>query len=211
MTTPDNLRPERIDPTKRIGEEAKVPSTPSRSFETFMQQPNPLTQSPTQSLSPFDLAHGQTVLPATPTPETLMAQAKMAQTTLGDVSTQLSTPNLKLKQAHKYLLKNKLTDANAHLRAANIKLGAETPEEKALPPGTGPVAKFLNFVTDGQNQLDSSIRQLSAIKDKGMQMNPADFLLVQIKLNKAQQEIEYSSVLLSKVIDDMKTLMNIQL
>ncbi len=52
---------------------------------------------------------------------------------------------------------------------------------------------------------------LAQISAKGEQMSPSDMLMVQIKLNKAQQELEYSSLLLGKAIDDLKMMMNIQL
>lgn len=215
MTTAGTPSPEditRIGATGPIGEEGRSPGTVP-SFKSYMEQkgaPNPLLQTPTGQVSPFDLAHGQ-VPAAGPTLATLSEQAKIAQTSLGDLSNQLTTPNLKLKQSSRYILKNKLTDANAQLRSANMKMGAQEVEETEVPSGASPISRFLGYVTDGQNQLQSAVNQLGALKDKGESLSPADLLLIQIKLNKAQQEIEYSSVLLSKAIDDMKMLFNIQL
>lgn len=213
MTTPrapENLpRMEQLTP---VGQEQKQP--PTQPFQAYMQeaQPNPLLETKTTQVSPFDLAHGQ--VPATgPTMNTLLAQATQAQTTLGDLSTQLNTPNLKLKQSSKYILKNKLASANAHLRSAGAKMGVqpkEEEEEKKAPVG-GPLSKFLAMVTDGQYQMEGAQKMLQGLKDKGENISPADMLLIQIKLNKAQQELEYSSVLLSKAMDDIKMLMNIQL
>lgn len=204
---------DKIDPTKPVGGESGG-NMPSTSFQSYMEAPtrqNPLTQTPEGSLSPFDLAHGKTVQTATPTLDTLITQAKVAQTSLGDLSNQMSTPNLKLKQTHKMLLRNKLTEANTNLKAANEKMGAPVAEGKEPPAGAGPVQKFLGFVADGQTMINSAIQQLHSLKDQNGTLTPGDFLLIQLKINKAQQEIEYSSVLLSKVIDDMRTLMNIQL
>ena len=204
----------RIGSTGPLGEEGRSPGAVP-SFKSYMEQkgaPNPLLSqgSATGQVSPFDLAHGQ-VPAAGPTLATLADQAKVAQTSLGDLANQLTTPNLKLKQSSRYILKNKLTDANTQFRSANAKMGAQEVEEKEVPAGTSPVNRFLSYVTDGQNQLQSAVAQLSALKDKGESLSPGDLLLIQIKLNKAQQEIEYSSVLLSKAIDDMKMLFNIQL
>jgi hypothetical protein len=42
-------------------------------------------------------------------------------------------------------------------------------------------------------------------------MSPGDFLLVQLKLNKAQQLLEFSSVLLSNAVSDIKQFMQIQI
>jgi len=71
--------------------------------------------------------------------------------------------------------------------------------------------RFLSLISDGQNQLEAAQEQLASLQKRGESLSPGDMLLVQIKLNKAQQEIEYSSLLLSKAIDDMKMMMNIQL
>lgn len=196
-----------------VGEEQKKPSMGAPSFQSYMQsgEPNPLLQGPkTAQVSPFDLAHGQ-VPAAGPTMTTLVAQANSAQSALGDLSNQLSTPNLKLKQSSKYILKNKLASAKANIRSASAKMGANEAPDKEIPTGAGPIQKFLALVTDGQNQLEEAKKQIQTLKDKGVGISPGDMLLIQIKLNKAQTEIEYSSVLLSKAVDDMKMLMNIQL
>jgi hypothetical protein len=202
---------DRIEHTVPVGGDQKKILTPQEStFQSFMEEAP--TGKPGQAAplaSPFDLPQHSTALPATPTIDSLLSQTKSAQTTLGDISSQFNTPNLKLKQSSKYLLRNKLTDANAHLQTANSKLGAETPEESS--PLAGPFGKFIGYVTDGQNRLQSAQQQLQSLKDKGDQLSPADMLLVQVKLNMAQQELEYSSVVLSKAVDDIKMLFNVQL
>jgi hypothetical protein len=191
--------------------ETKVPMG-EQSFQTYMQgmQANPLEQAGgTSQVSPFDLAGGQTAA-AGPTYETMMMQAKTSQMGLGELAQQLQTPKLKLKQSSKYILKNKLAAANAHIRSASQKMGA-TALEQETPSGMGPLTKFIGMITHGQNQLQEAQQQLSNLKDKGKNLSPADMLQIQIKLNKAQQEIEYSSILLSKSVDDIKMMMNIQL
>lgn len=194
------------------GEPGQMPEA-TRSFQSYMQatEPNPLLAGgKSMQVSPFDVAQGQ-VLAAGPTYQTIQTQAKAAQTALGDISTQLNTPNLKLRQSSKYILKNKLASAGAMIRSASSKLGAPEQPPSEVPSGAGPIQRFLALVTDGQNQLEAAQEQVKALQSKGDALSPADMLLVQIKLNKAQQEIEYSSLLLSKAVDDMKTMMNIQL
>ena len=73
------------------------------------------------------------------------------------------------------------------------------------------MGKFLNYIGDGQANLAAAQQQLMNLKGKGDALKPADFLAIQIKLAHAQQEIEYASIMLSKAVDDFKTLMNIQL
>jgi hypothetical protein len=205
---------DRILPTAPItpGEE-KVPV--GQPFSSFMQEAksNPMmTSGKAPMVSPFDLPQNGTPLgTSAPTFDTLINQVNNAQSTLGDVSTFLNTPGLKLKSSQKYLLKNKMTDANTNFRAANVKLGANIPEE--LPPSqfNGPLGKFLALLTDGQRQMESAQSQLQGLKDKGQNLQPGDFLLIQVKLNKAQQELEYSSVLLSNAVSGFKQLMQVQL
>ena len=69
----------------------------------------------------------------------------------------------------------------------------------------------MNYLADGQQQLVSAQRQLQSLKAKGDSLAPADFLLIQVKLNKAQQELDFTSVLLSNAVSGFKTLMNVQL
>lgn len=222
MTTPSPFDKvpgiEKAGATPALGQETG--KAPSQSFQTYMDKANtaqipgaPGSKVPSTT-SPFDLAAGGKTNPLAtgPTMQSLMTQAMQAQTTLGDISNSLSTPNLKLKQSQKYLLKNKLTSANAHLRSANSKLGTDPiPAEPETPSDGGPIGKFLGYVTDGQNQLEAAQQQLKSLNSTGENVNPAQLLLVQLKLNKAQQELEYSSIMLSNAVSDIKMLFGIQL
>lgn len=129
---------------------------------------------------------------------------------LGDMNADLNTKNLKLKQSQRYLLRSKLKNANGYLKAANAKMGVEVPQT-APATGGGILGKFLDYVSEGQSNLAAAQQQLLNLKGKGDALKPADFLAIQLKLAHAQQEIEYASIMLSKAVDDMKTLMNIQL
>jgi len=206
---------DRLGPLTPItpGEE-KVPI--ERPFSSLMQESKgapPLGLSGKAAMiSPFDLPQTGLRQPTTmPTFNTLLAQVNNAQGTLGDLSTFLNTPSLKLKAKDKFELKNRMSDANSRLRAANARLGAEIPDAPDPAHFTGPVGRFLAFITDGQNQLEAAKSQLQDLKKKGQSLQPGDFLLIQVKLNKAQQELEYSSVLLATVVAAFKQLMQTQL
>jgi hypothetical protein len=205
---------DRIIPTKPItpGEE-KVPV--GQPFSSFMQEGKDM-QTPVSGkapmVSPFDLpAHGTPLATSAPTFDTVLNQVKNAQSTLDDLNTNLTTPGLRLKPSTKYLVKNKLQDANVNFRVANAKLGAEIPDERPMSEFKGPLGKFLALVQDGQQQMESAQSQLKDLKDKGQNLQPADFLVIQVKMNKAQQELEYSSVLLSTAVSALKQLMQVQL
>ncbi len=209
---PDDVS--KLDAVRRIGDEQKsMPATPGKGFESYMEKAGEQTQAAGKSspLSPFDLAQGQMPLSTGPTFDSLLSQVKSAQVMLGDMNTDFQTKDLKLKQSQRYLLRSKLKNGNNYLKAANAKMGAETPPAAPPTPGKGIVGKFLDYVAEGQSNLAAAQQQLMNLKGKGDALKPADFLAIQLKLAHAQQEIEYASIMLSKAVDDMKTLMSIQL
>jgi hypothetical protein len=189
-------------------------SVPTQSFSSFMQQgaANPMAAAgKSPMISPFALMQGQVPIATTPSMNSLLTQVNSVQSTLGDINSQLNTPNLKLKASTKYLVKGKLSDANDNLRTFNAKLGAHVPAEPDVSKFSGPLGRFFAYLNDGQAQMEQAKKQLEDLKDKGTNMSPGDFLLVQVKLNKAQQMLEFTSVLLSNAVSDIKQLMQIQL
>jgi hypothetical protein len=213
---PDDVEdPGRVFPSEAVGaggkESLKVPTQP---FSSFMQQggTSPMANAgKSPMISPFALMQGQTPVAGAPSLASLLTQVNNAQSTLGDLNTQLNTPNLKLKASTKYLVKSKLTDANDNLRTFNAKIGAQIPPEPDPSQFKGPLGKFFGYLQDGQAQMEQAKLQLQSLKDKGENISPGDFLLVQLKINKAQQLLEFSSVLLSNAVSGMKQMMQIQL
>lgn len=214
MATPfsPDKSPDRITPDKSVEPTGTTPSKAPGDFESHMRGTAPPTPSGTAPAgpTPMEAARPPGVQPGAPSMETILTQAKTAHDSLGTVGQQLNTPNLKFKRSQSRLLRNKLHDANDHLRSAGEKLGIQTPPMKT-PAHASPLDRFLAYVNDGQEQMLAVQQKLKDISAQGQQINPADMLFAQVKLNRAQQEIEYSSVLLSKVIDSLKTIMNIQL
>jgi len=206
---------DRIFPTRPVEEGQERLGTPTQSFQSYMQagSPAPLGQQQVNpSLSPFDLSHGSTTLSPTPDFRTVLDQVRTVQGTLGGISNQLNTPGLKLKQAHKYVLNNKFNEANSLLQSVNNKIGAPVPPEPDVPPGLGAIDKFVKLITHGQNLMAGANSQLASLGNakEGM-ISPGDFLQVQIKMNKAQTILEFSSVVLSKAVSGMQQVLNIQL
>ncbi|HUD01456.1 MAG TPA: hypothetical protein VMR37_03960 [Rhabdochlamydiaceae bacterium] len=208
-------RPDRLDPIKSIGDDKQaggpVPQKPG-SFEAYMEkagQPNPSTKP--GGVSPFDLLQNQTPLTQGPTFDSLLTQTKSVQGLLGDINTSLQTKNLKLKASDRASLRSKMTTANSYLKAANVKMGAQVAETPPASTGGGIMGKFLGYVSEGQANVVAAQKQLMDLKGKGDSLKPADFLAIQLKLAHAQQEVEYASIMLSKVVEDLKTLFNIQL
>lgn len=207
--------PGRIFPTKSLEssdqEKGGFPSS-AQPFASFMH-PKPATSAESVSplSSPFALMQGTTPLATTPNMDTLLGQLNKVQGTSADIRNQLATPNLKLKASTKYLIRNKMTEANDNLRSFNSRIGAASLEEPSSSAMVGPLGKFIAYMTHGQQMMDAAKAQLQNMKAKGTTMTPGDFLLVQLKMNKAQQLLEFSSVLLSNAVSDVKQFMQIQL
>lgn len=186
---------------------------PGQSFQDVMgQKQGGSSPVQAQAPSPMDVAgQGQKGPGVPPTMDSVEQQMNSTSSVLGDVQNQLGTKNLKLKPSQKYLLRNKLNEANSQIRAAAGKTGAELPPHPTGLSRKNPIAKFLALVQDGQNSMHNAAAKIRELKASGKPLNAGELLLVQVKLNKAQQELEYSSVLLSKAVDDIKTLFNIQI
>lgn len=209
---PEDFVPDidRLTPLQPVGGEQRKVIPPGGGFQELMKPTEGLTGKAGVP-SPFELTQGRGVVPGQPSVDTLLTQVNMAQTTMGDLNTQLNTPNLKLNRAQRYLVGNKLADAKAQIRGATSKLGVPETPEKELAKSSNPLVKFINLLTDGQHQLQAAKTQLETMKDSGEPLHPADFLLIQVKLNKAQVQIEYASILLAKAVEAMKQMFNIQL
>lgn len=190
------------------------PSSSSQSFASLMQKPQTPSSEQTSSLvSPFELVQAKSPIPD---PHSLIAQMQQAQNTIEGIQGQMNHPNLKLKPSQKYLIKNKLVSANNNIRVVASKMGGSIEDsddsDAAGSPskGSSPVNQFIGYLTDGLAQLESTKRQVATLGGKPS-LAPADFLLMQVKLSKAQQELEFTSTLLGSVINGFKQIMNIQL
>lgn len=199
------MSPDKTDPLFGAGSVTPSPSAPGSGkspagFDTFMKE------SP-KSAAAATAAPSSVPLPtAPPTAASILAQTTALQQGMTTVQGQISDPNLSLKRSQAHLVRNKLGDANTSIRAAGTRLGVETPPMTST--GSGPVARFLNYLSDGQNQLAAVQTQLQTLSKSPTGMNAADLLYIQLKMNQAQQEIEYSSTLLGKVMDSLKTILN---
>jgi hypothetical protein len=203
--------PTQVSPTVK-GDE-KGPNA-ERSFDTYMNEPSKGVQetgNQAKGISPFELASQKPMQTQAPTMESIDSQMKSTSGILGDVQSQLNTKNLKLKQSQKYLLRNKLSEANAHIRTAASKVGVDVGEPPSMTTRQNPIKKYLAYVTDGQKQLQDAQNKLKELSTSGHHLSAGQMLLIQVKMNKAQQSLEYSSILLSKAVDDIKMLFNIQI
>lgn len=208
----------KIESIPSMGEELGHLEDQTQNFAQIMQAKEAeaaKASARTPTISPFDLAQVGAKPIASPNMQTLMDQTNLAHKTFSTIQDQLSTQNLKLKPSQRYLVKNKLSDVNTHLRAANAKMGIpplEPSEEPSPSKASGPIAQYLSYVTDGMNQLSAAKKQLGEISSRGPNaLSPAEFMLLQLKFNKAQQELDFTTTLLAKSLEGLKTVMNVQI
>ncbi len=209
-------KPDPISPDPSIGSTGKpaIPGQPPEGFESYMQGAGKSATPPGAAApngpTPMSIPQGPALSPAAPSVDSIIAQANTVQDSLGTVGEQLNHKNLSLKRSQSHLVRQKLGDANSYIRAANAKIGVDSPEAK-LPPGTSGISRFIAMVNDGQDQLVQAQDQLAKMAANGQQLTPGDMMAVQVKMSLAQQEIEYTSTLLSKVIQSITQIMNTQL
>lgn len=136
----------------------------------------------------------------------------------------LQTPNLKLNARTRRLLEAKLgrTSDNIKFVHSKVNVGDEDAEQRSkaqfVVPKAGDdensqaIGRFLSYLTDGQSQLESAMQSVSNLKNKkdpGLMLE--NIFSMQVKMYRAQVEIEFSTAVLQKAVDDLKTLMNVQL
>ncbi len=206
---------ENTTPAPAVGD--KITERQGGSFQQFMETPS-ATQPPTGSIqnvqqkpSPMEMQQGVQAPLGTPSMDSLQTQTNQVNQNLQVVNQQLNTKNLSLNQSQKYLLRNKLTDANESVRLAASKAGVDVGPAVQTTGKLNPIAKFLNYVTDSQSQLASVQNKLKELSSEGKSLSAGQMLMIQVKLNKAQQALEYSSTLLGKAVEDIKTLFNVQI
>ena len=209
-TPPPDGSPGRISPDKGVEPVQKplTQQTPT-GFESYMKGTAAPQPQAAGAPTPMDVAKGP-AFSGTPTFESIQAQTKTAQDTLGQVAQKLNDKNLKLKRSQALLVRQKLTDAQSHIRTVGSKIGIDAPPFK-MPAGASGITKFLGWVNDGQDQLLAVQQKMSQMGADGKPISAADMLQMQVKMGLAQQEIEYTSALLTKVISTITQTINIQL
>jgi len=143
-------------------------------------------------------------------PENIKAQAKDAIAQIEKVKTQLSQAT-EIKPSYQTLLRNRLTHIDDNLKIALNKAGVEyTPPPAATGAGSNnPIQKFIGFLTNSQNQLNTLDVSIDKFNTTG-QITPANMLAIQMKMGYVQQQIELFTSLLNKALESTKTIMNVQ-
>lgn len=205
---------DKLDGVQPIGPNTTQASPQDGKFASIMNQPSeapPITPN-SNAPSPIDLsAQGKTLARTPPTLSDVQNQIHSVSGTLGDIKNQLHTKGLKLKQSDKYLLRSKLSSATDNIRSAAERTGVNVGPPIDLSSKNSPIAKFLAMVSDGQNQLASAAGEINGLDSSGQSVSAAKLLLVQAKLQKASQELSFTSTILGNATSMIKTLFNVQI
>lgn len=196
-------------------------------FESLVKSTGP--QEVSSKPSPMNVAQG-----AQPSMQTgqvnaqnLVSNMKMVLGQMAGLQAGLQTPYLKLNARTKRLLDAKLkrTKDNINFIHSKVNVGDEDPEDGkknaqdlivdvAQKKGShhSSINKFINYLTDGQSQLEGAMQSVSHLNDKkDPSLMLENIFSMQVKLYRAQVEIEFSTAVLQKAVDDLKTLMSVQL
>lgn len=145
------------------------------------------------------------------TPAELADQSRGVIAQIEEIKHRLSDPNLEIKSDYKRILRNKLEHIDEHLKVALDKAGVQyIPPELIDGTNKTPVERFLNMLTSGQDQLKTLGGDLATIGANNESISPASLLMVQVKVNSIQQELEFFTSLLNKALESTKTIMNVQ-
>ena len=182
-------------------------------FGQIMQQPAAGAPTGAQQVgaapSAADLMQ-RPVVQGVPTHDTLIQQTTTAAARIGDLSQALQTPGMKLSKADQKLLVTKLGNSNKLIRSAANKVGVDVGLPIKPTKDATVMEKALLFLTDGQTKLNSVRSTLEGMKASGTGLNPADVMSLQVKINTADQEVQFCAASIGKLVDTIKTLMNIQ-
>lgn len=218
-----------IGPSRAMGQEG-VSSENDQPDNTFQNLVNQTKGTQSSKPSAMNVAGSGGGVQGKADPENLMANMQLVMGQMKNLGDALQTPNLQLNARTERLLDAKLKRAKDHIQyiSSKVNVGDEGDEgggqskqqqsEKiqavsSKEGGNSAIEKFLGYVTDGQSQLESAMSNVAKLKqdkqDPGMMLE--HIFGMQVKLYRAQVEIEFSSAVLQKAIDDLKTIMSVQL
>ncbi|MCB1119480.1 MAG: hypothetical protein KDK65_05930 [Chlamydiia bacterium] len=144
-------------------------------------------------------------------PKDLVGKSRDLIAQIEEIKTQLQGSKGEIKGSVQNLLRDKLAHIDENLKIALDKAGVEYQlPEPDLAASQTPVQRFLGMLTHGQYQLQTMALELEHISQAKQDLNPAQLLVLQMKVNYVQQELEFFTNLLNKGLESTKTLMNVQ-
>lgn len=221
-----NISPSKIP----SGQDITSQDQNDQTFKNLVQDTKVTNNSKPSPMSAASGAQGSMQM-GKPTPENVLANMQVLMSQMNHLGAALQTPNLQLTSRTRRLLDAKLKRSKEHIQyvSSKVNVGDEGNQgggsqkqnresvAKAAAQGkdenSSAIEKFVGYITDGQSQLESAMHNVSHMKmdpnNPGMALE--QIFGMQVKLYRAQVEIEFSSAVLQKAIDDLKTIMSVQL
>lgn len=217
----------KIDRIEKVGSKDAV-TGPTRAankdyFEALMNQQRTQVDPTTVQKTPEDETKFPTLMDevsklnarvdhvAEASPHQLVGQADDIIAQIDKVKETLnSSPDADLNKTAQRILRNKLSHVDENLKVALSRVGVEYTPPPLPTNFETPIDRFLGLLTHGQSQLQGMSKELNHYALNKEEMNPASLLLVQIKMNYVQQEIELFTSMLNKALESTKTIMNVQ-
>lgn len=189
-------------------------------FNALMDEPAQQQAQTGQTSNLMDMVrdmHANRTPPGIASPEALVAQTKELVSRIQEVKETLGSPEVQNRGANlspdmQTRLNDKLSHIDESLRIALSKVGIESDPTAAAagPQRANPIKHFLNLLTDGQGALDRLGGELSTMAANNKEISPASMLAIQVKMGQVTQQIELFTSLLSKGLESIKTIMNVQ-
>ncbi|GAB5412198.1 MAG: hypothetical protein ChlgKO_13120 [Chlamydiales bacterium] len=178
------------------------------SFESMMEQPEGgMGAEKTGGPSPFDLPQrAQSSGP--PTMDDLRGQMDIASGELNKTEENLKK-NPKFNQSQKYLIKKKLGTAQDNIRYVSGKMGNE--QIPFVSKAANPIDRFLDMIQDSQDQISGASKKMQKASQSKDSMNPGEMLHIQTKIQKANIELNFVSILVADAASGIKTMFNMQI
>jgi len=144
-------------------------------------------------------------------PDEIRKKASEIVAQIDDINKKYSGyPHVHISPSYQALMKNRLTHIDDTLKIAMSKAGLEFTPPVSPANAANPLEKFLGYLSQGQYQLEHLSESIAQIQSKGLEITPADMMMIQVKVNQIQQELEFFTNLLNKALESTKTLMNVQ-
>ncbi len=143
-------------------------------------------------------------------PQQLAMQSKDVINQIEQIKSRLSDPQSEIRDDYKRILRNKLEHIDENLKVALDKAGLPYVPLQPVEGENTPVQRFLSLLTGGQEQLKTLGGELQSYAAADTHISPANLLLVQLKVNYIQQEVEFFTGVLNKALESTKTIMNVQ-
>jgi hypothetical protein len=125
---------------------------------------------------------------------------------------QKTNPDLKINATERAVLTDKLIHVDSGLRTALSKTGVEVTAKDFVPPTEQkPLVKFLSMLSNSDRQLTAIVGQVEGLQANNQLLRPETLLAVQIKLNFVQQQLEFFTNVINKVVEGTKTVFNVQI